>query len=111
MTEQADYVKSKLPGNQKTSESATVPSETLKKYTGEYDFSGTVYQVVLKDNKSLFLTVSGQPEMELSVLSGAKFGIKFMEGYSIEFTSGEKGEVTGFILSSPGGEMKATKKK
>jgi aminopeptidase N len=111
MTEQADYVKSKLPGNQKTSESATVPSETLKKYTGEYDFSGTVYQVVLKDNKSLFLTVSGQPEMELSVLSGAKFGIKFMEGYSIEFTSGEKGEVTGFILSSPGGEIKATKKK
>jgi hypothetical protein len=34
-----------------------------------------------------------------------------MEGYSIEFTSGEKGEVTGFILSSPGGEIKATKKK
>jgi aminopeptidase N len=111
MTEQADYVKSKLPGNQKTPESTTVPSETLKKYTGEYDFSGTVYQVVLKDNKSLFLTISGQPEMELSVIEGAKFGIKYMEGYSIEFTSGDKGEVTGFILSSPGGEMKATKKK
>jgi hypothetical protein len=70
-----------------------------------------VYQVVLKDNKSLFLTVSGQPEMELSVLSGAKFGIKYMEGYSIEFASSDKGEVTGFTLTSPGGEMKATKKK
>ena len=111
MTEQADYVKSKLPGNKKAPESAAVPSETLKKYTGEYDFSGTIYQVVLKDNKSLFLTVPGQPEMELSVVSGAKFGIKYMEGYSVEFTSSDKGEVTGFTMTSPGGEMKATKKK
>jgi aminopeptidase N len=111
MTEQADYVKSKLPGNKKAPESAAVTSETFKKYTGEYDFSGTVYQVVLKDNKSLFLTVPGQPEIELAVVSGAKFGIKYMEGYSIEFTSSDKGEVTGFTLTSPGGEMKATKKK
>jgi hypothetical protein len=49
--------------------------------------------------------------MELSVVSGAKFGIKYMEGYSVEFTSTDKGEVTGFTMSSPGGEMKATKKK
>ena len=111
MTEEADYVKSKLPGNKKAPESAAVPSETLKKYTGEYEFSGTIYQVVLKDNKSLFLTVPGQPEMELSVVSGAKFGIKYMEGYSVEFTSSDKGEVTGFTMTSPGGEMKATKKK
>jgi len=111
MTEQADYVKSKLPGKQKAPENAGVSSETLKKYTGEYDFSGTIYQVVLKDNKSLFLTVPGQPEMELSFVSGAKFGVKYMEGYSVEFTSSDKGEVTGFTLTSPGGEMKATKKK
>jgi hypothetical protein len=110
-TEQADYVKSKLPGNKKAPESAAVPSETLKKYTGEYDFSGTLYQVIIKDNKSLFLNVPGQPEMELSFVSGAKFGIKYMEGYSVEFTSNDKGEVTGFTMTSPGGEMKATKKK
>jgi aminopeptidase N len=111
MTEQADYVKSKLPGNQKAPANVVVPAESLKKYTGEYEFSGTIYQVVLKDNKSLFLTVPGQPEMELSVASEAKFGIKYMEGYSVEFTSSDKGEVTGFTLTSPGGEMKATKKK
>jgi aminopeptidase N len=111
MTEQADYVKSKLPGSLKAPANIVVPAESLRKYTGEYEFSGTLYQVILKDNKSLFLTVPGQPEMELSVVSEAKFGIKYMEGYSVEFTSTDKGEVTGFTMSSPGGEMKATKKK
>jgi hypothetical protein len=111
MTEQADYVKSKLPGKQKTPETAGVSAETLKKYTGEYEFTGIIYQVVLKDNKSLFINVPGQPEMELSVISGARFGIKYMEGYSVEFTTSDKGEVTGFTMTSPGGEMKATKKK
>ena len=111
MTEQADYVKSKLPGKQKTPETSGVSAETLKKYTGEYEYTGIIYQVVLKDNKSLFINVPGQPEMELSVISGARFGIKYMEGYSVEFTSSDKGEVTGFTMTSPGGEMKAMKKK
>ena len=111
MTEQADYVKSKLPGNKKVPANIEVPAESLKKYTGEYEYNGIIYQVVLKDNKSLFITAPGQPEMELSVISGAKFGIKYMEGYSLEFTSSDIGEVTGFTMTSPGGEMKATKKK
>jgi hypothetical protein len=111
MTEQADYVKSRLPGKQKIPETAMVSAETLKKYSGEYESTGIIYQVVLKDGKSLFLTVPGQPEMELSVVRGARFGIKYMEGYSVEFTSNDKGEVTGFTLTSPGGEIKATKKK
>jgi len=49
--------------------------------------------------------------MELSPLSKGKFAVKFMEGYSIEFTSNENSEVTGFVLTTPAGEAKGTKKK
>ena len=41
MTEQADYVKSKLPGKTKAPEVSILPGETLQKFTGEYDFDGT----------------------------------------------------------------------
>jgi hypothetical protein len=49
--------------------------------------------------------------MELNPVSGNKFAVKYMDGYTIEFTSGDKGEITGFTLTAPGGEEKATKKK
>jgi hypothetical protein len=49
--------------------------------------------------------------MELVSASKNKFSIKYMEGYSVEFTSNDKGEVTEFAFSSPGGEMKAPRKK
>jgi aminopeptidase N len=111
MTEQADYVKSKLPGKQKAPATASVPAETLQKYTGEYDYIGSLVQVTLKDGKALYLNINGQPEMELSPLSKGKFAVKFMEGYSIEFTSNDNSEVTGFVLTTPAGEAKGTKKK
>jgi len=49
--------------------------------------------------------------MELTPVSGNKFAVKYMDDYTIEFTSGDKGEITGFTLTAPGGEEKATKKK
>ena len=111
MNEQADYVKSKLPAKAKTTASAEVPTETLQKYTGKYDLNGSEVQITLKDGKTLFLSIPGQPEMELVSASKNKFSIKYMEGYSVEFTSNDKGEVTEFAFSSPGGEMKAPRKK
>jgi Aminopeptidase N len=111
MTEQADYVKSKLPGKAKAKVTVEVPSESLQKYTGSYDYDGTTVQVTLKDDKTLFLNIPEQPEMELTPVSKGKFGIKYMESYSIEFTVNDKDEVTEFVFKSPGGEEKATKKK
>ena len=111
MTEQADYVKSKLPVKAKVPASADVPAETLQKYTGKYDLNGSEATVALKDGKTLNLNIPGQPEMELILASKSKFTIKYMEGYSIEFTSNDKGEVTEFVFVSPGGEVKAPRKK
>ena len=110
LIEQADYIKSKIPG-QKKPVVVDIPVETLKNYAGEYDVSGNEYKITVKDGKSLFLNVPGQPEMELLPTSGTNFGIKYMDGYSLEFTSNDKSEVTGFKLTSPEGNTTATKKK
>jgi len=111
MTQQADYVKSKLPARTKTPEPAVIQTESLQKYTGEYDFEGTTVNVNLKDTKTLILVVPEQPEMELVPVSKGRFSIKYMEGYSIEFTSNDKGDITELIFKSPDEEVKAPKKK
>ena len=107
MTKQADYVKSKLPVKAKVPESVAVPVESLQKYTGEYDFEGKLIKVSLKDNKTLFLSIPEQPEMELVPVSKGKFTIKNLEGYSVEFTGNDKGDVTELLFNSPDEKVKA----
>ena len=111
MTQQADYVKSKLPAKTKTPEPVVLQTESLQKYTGDYDFDGTTIKVNLKDAKTLIVVIPEQPEMELVPVSKGKFSIKYMEGYSIEFTSNDKGDITDLIFKSPDEEVKAPKKK
>jgi aminopeptidase N len=111
MTEQADYVKSKLPVKPKAQVTVEAPKEPLQKYTGSFDYNGTTAQVTLKDEKTLFLSVPDEPEMELTPISKGKFGIKYMENYSVEFIVNDKDDVTDLVFKSPGGEVKAPKKK
>jgi aminopeptidase N len=111
LTEQADYVKSKLPVKAKAPESAVAPAENLQKYAGKYDISGSEIEVILKDGKTLFLNIPDRPEMELVPGAKGKFAIKYMDGYSVQFSSNDKEEVTEFVLTTPGGEQKATRKK
>jgi hypothetical protein len=111
MTEQADYVKSKLPGRTKPSEIIEVPTVDLQKYAGEYELDGDTVKVKLKEDKSLLLIIPEQPDMELTPVSKSKFEVKYMEGFSVNFTVNDKNEVTGFVISSPGGEERATRKK
>ena len=109
MTDQADYVRSKLP-KPKVAEAAA-PAESLKKYAGEYDIEGTVVEIALKDEKTLSLIIPEQPDMELVAVSKDMFGIKYMEGYTMAFSEDNNGEVTDFLFKTPDGEVQATKKK
>lgn len=111
LKEQADYVKSKLPVKAKPVETSAVPDENFQKYTGDYDLEGTVVKIILKDNRSLFLNIPEQPDMELVPVSKGKFGIKFMDDYSITFAENDKGGITDMIFKSPDGEVKATRNK
>jgi hypothetical protein len=110
-TEQADYVKSKLPVKAKTSDIEVAPTESLQKYTGEYDFEGVTGKVSLKTDKALNLILPEQPEMELVPVSKGKFTVKYMEGYSVEFSINDKGDVTDLNFIAPGETVKAPKKK
>jgi hypothetical protein len=85
--------------------------ENLQKYTGEYDNNGAIIKVVLKDDKTLKLLFAGQADMELTAVSRANFAVKFMEGYSVEFTVNDKGDVSELVFHSPEGDLKAPKKK
>lgn len=111
LTDQADYVKSKLPNKSKPAETTAVTGENLQKYAGSYDLSGTEFKITLKDNKTLFLNIPQQPEMELVPVAKGRFGIKFMDNYSVAFTENDKGEITGITFKSPSEEEKGTRKK
>ncbi len=110
-TELSDYVKSKLPAKAKTAVTVEVPSDSLRKYTGSYDYNGEIAQINLKENKSLFLKIAEEPELELAPVSKNMFSVRYMNGYSVEFHVNDKDEVTDFVFKSPGGEVKAVKKK
>jgi aminopeptidase N len=111
MTEQADYVFSKLPVTPKVEVIFEVPIETLQKYTGEYNGSrGDILKLVLTDDKTLNLIIPDGPVMELSPLSKNKFSVKYVDGLIIEFDFNEKDEVTELLFSSPNGNDRATKR-
>jgi aminopeptidase N len=111
MKEQADYVKSKLPSTTNNNAAPVLSREILKKYIGEFDFNEMVINISLKDSKTLTISFPGQPELELIPLSKTKFAIKFMDGYSVEFISNSKNEISGLSLTSPDEEqVKATKR-
>lgn len=111
MPEQVDYVKSKLPVKTKDPVTIAIPMDTLQKYTGAYDHNGIMVQVTLKDDKTLYLNIPGQQEMELTPVSKSKFVIKYMDGFSVEFDSNDKGEIVELVFSSPDGKITAPKKK
>jgi len=108
MKDQADYVRSKLPGPKVTAAAPIVP---LEKYAGKYDIEGTVVEIALKDDKTLSLNIPEQPDMELVVVSKDMFGIKYMEGFTLAFSEDNNGEVTDFVFKTPDGEVQATRKK
>jgi aminopeptidase N len=111
LSEQADYVRSKLPAKKAKKPVPELTPEILKKYAGEYEVNGMTLKVTLKDNKTLFLNFPGQPEMELTPVSKTRFTFSLMEGYEVEFKIGDKNEVTELSVFSPDeDEIKATKK-
>ncbi len=111
LAEHADYVRSKLPVNPVTTAVFEVPAEVLQKYAGEYELNGAIIKVVLKDDKTLTLVSDNGPAMELVAISNTDFNVKYMEGISVKFAMNEEDKATEMTLTTPGGEMKASRKK
>lgn len=109
LTDQADYVRSKMNVNTKAPEVPDVPADILQKYTGDYEYEGEIFKVTLKD-KTLSMVLPDKTVMELAPISKTTFALKFMEDYKIEFRTNENGDVTSFQLKSSGEELTAVRK-
>ncbi len=90
--------------------SKEIRPEELKKYIGEYELGGVTAKVFTKEEKTLHLFVSGQPEYELVYLGSDKFSIKNLNGYKVEFEVKADGTVPSCSFVQPNGTFKAKRK-
>jgi hypothetical protein len=95
----------------KTPKPKEITEEELKKYVGDYDLSGAAtVKVYIKDNKTLFVLVPGQPDYELIPIEKDKFSLKIINGYFVQFEINDKGVSTELTFIQPNGNFKAKKK-
>ncbi|NUO82248.1 serine hydrolase [candidate division KSB1 bacterium] len=82
----------------------------LAQFIGEYELSGQSVTVALRGEKTLTLTVPGQPTYELEPYKDTEFNLKSLTGYSVKFTM-EKGKATAVVFHQPNGVFTAVRKK
>lgn len=83
--------------------------KTLSAYTGKYEIGGTIVDVVLKNENQLFISVPGQPLIQLIPYKPRIFHTKEFADLTFEFVI-ENGKVTGMKQKDPSGEYEIKKK-
>lgn len=83
-----------------------ISTDELQTFVGDYDMMGTTVKFFLKNNKTLYALVPGQPEYELIPTDKNKFALKILSGYSVQFNTKEN--TVDFI--QPNGTFSAKKK-
>lgn len=81
----------------------------LTRYLGTYDLGGKEVKINLKEN-NLVAILPGQPEYSLIPVKGHEFTIKGVKGYSVNFSTNDDGNISGFTMNQPNGSVKAVKK-
>ena len=94
----------------KTPKAKEITKDSLQKYVGDYELSGMILKVFIKNEKTLTFTVPGQPEYELVPIDKNKFSIKILAGFTVQFNVNDKNEVFELLSIQPNGTFKATKK-
>ncbi|MEO5999118.1 MAG: serine hydrolase [Chitinophagaceae bacterium] len=87
----------------------TLSKDSLERYVGDYTLGGAIAKIYIKGQNTMFLFVPGQPEYELIATGKDMFTIKILSGYSLQFTSNAKGEITEVLFVQPNGTFKAIK--
>ncbi|HZY35349.1 MAG TPA: hypothetical protein VFE53_01800, partial [Mucilaginibacter sp.] len=82
----------------------------LQKYTGDYDLAGMVAKVYVKDGKTLFVLVPGQPDYEMIALGNDKFAVKILSGFYLQFGPSGAAKITEATFIQPNGSFKAVRK-
>ena len=91
-------------------EAKTVTAAELQKYAGDYSLAGLTVKVYVKDAKTLFVLVPGQPDYEMVPLGNDKFAVKVLSGYFLQFGPPGAEKITEATFIQPNGSFKATKK-
>lgn len=87
-----------------------ITATELTKYIGDYDLSGATVKVYVKNEKTLYVLVPGQPEYELVAVDKDRFSIKVAAGYFVQFAVDANNKTTELTFMQPNGNFKATKK-
>jgi CubicO group peptidase (beta-lactamase class C family) len=82
----------------------------LEQLIGEYQLGPTPVTVALRGDDTITLTVPGQPTYELAPVSGMKFNLKAIAGFSLEFRKDEAGRVKDVVFYQPNGTFVAKRK-
>ena len=85
--------------------------DSLKQFVGDYQLGPAVIKIFIKNDKNLYLFVTGQPEYELVPVEKDKFTIKSLSGFTVQFSRNDKNEVVELLSIQPNGTFKATRKK
>ncbi|GAC1383689.1 MAG: serine hydrolase [Ginsengibacter sp.] len=93
----------------KQNKAQQVKEGSLEKYKGDYELSGTIVKLSVRNNV-LYALVPGQPEYELVPLGNDRFGLKVINGYFVQFNINDKGVVNALTFEQPNGNFKAVKK-
>jgi len=83
--------------------------DDFRKYLGDYNMGGQQVKVYLKQ-EILMAKIPGQPDYILIPFAKDAFAIKGIKGYSVLFETGKAGDVIGFTLQQPSGNIKAERK-
>jgi CubicO group peptidase (beta-lactamase class C family) len=87
-----------------------IAASDLPKYTGDYEVAGTSIKVYIKDEKTLYVLVPGQPDYELVPQGDAKFAIKTLNGFYLQFEPQGGDKTTSVTFIQPNGSYKAERK-
>ena len=96
----------------RVAEGKQLAKDVLDRMAGEYQVTVApqTARVWLRDEKTLMLTVPGQPDYELVHSKGYEFDLKGLKGFSIEFKLGESGPASEVVFTQPNGVFTAKRK-
>ena len=82
----------------------------LEPMTGEYAFGPVTATVSMQGDDTLTLLVPGQPRYELVPVEGARFQLKGLTAFSVEFKKGPSGAYEEAVFHQPNGTFAARRK-
>jgi CubicO group peptidase (beta-lactamase class C family) len=83
--------------------------KTLSIYAGKYEYAGLIFNVVLKNEDRLFISIPGQPSIELIPYKQRLFHTKEFPDMTVEFIV-ENGQVSAMKQKDPSGEYMIKRK-